>query len=149
MLWFFCDCRTLNPPQLNSDRVANQNQQHGINVGEFLKRFFTSAIHFSEIILEALWFHSWAAISNSFGFGEPNSVVAFSAFKPWHEQLCMFSMEQQCHFWGFVKLTKPLLLFLSSQAYLTLIITILWNNSGQKWTGELAIPISRFEHSII
>ena len=35
------------------------------------------------VVLMNYWMMNFAAISNSFGFGGHNSVVAFSAFKPW------------------------------------------------------------------
>ncbi|KAD3068955.1 hypothetical protein R6Q59_017054 [Mikania micrantha] len=53
--WLHPSINQFNPePAVEFDTVANQKQQHEINV----------------------------AISNSFGFGGHNSVVAFSAFKP-------------------------------------------------------------------
>ncbi|KAK9074353.1 hypothetical protein SSX86_006951 [Deinandra increscens subsp. villosa] len=53
--WLHPTINQFNPePAVEFDTVANQKQQHEINVG----------------------------ISNSFGFGGHNSVVAFSAFKP-------------------------------------------------------------------
>ncbi|MFS8020961.1 putative beta-ketoacyl-[acyl-carrier-protein] synthase I [Helianthus anomalus] len=53
--WLHPTINQFNPePAVEFDTVANQKQQHEVNV----------------------------AISNSFGFGGHNSVVAFSAFKP-------------------------------------------------------------------
>ncbi|CAH1440805.1 unnamed protein product [Lactuca virosa] len=53
--WLHPTINQFNPePRVEFDTVANQKQQHEINV----------------------------AISNSFGFGGQNSVIAFSAFKP-------------------------------------------------------------------
>uniref|UniRef100_A0A7N0RDZ1 3-oxoacyl-[acyl-carrier-protein] synthase I, chloroplastic n=1 Tax=Kalanchoe fedtschenkoi TaxID=63787 RepID=A0A7N0RDZ1_KALFE len=53
--WLHPSINQFNPePAVEFDTVANQKQQHEVNVG----------------------------ISNSFGFGGHNSVVAFSAFKP-------------------------------------------------------------------
>ncbi|KZV51052.1 50 kDa ketoavyl-ACP synthase [Dorcoceras hygrometricum] len=53
--WLHPSINQFNPePSVEFDTVANQKQQHEVNV----------------------------AISNSFGFGGHNSVVAFSAFKP-------------------------------------------------------------------
>lgn len=74
-------------PSVEFDTVANKKQQHEVNVGKMPRHFnpmALSSFSFLEIGIQinSLITISISAISNSFGFGGHNSVVAFSAFKP-------------------------------------------------------------------
>ncbi|KAG6419326.1 hypothetical protein SASPL_121543 [Salvia splendens] len=66
--WLHPSINQFNPePSVEFDTVANEKKQHEVNV---VRRF------------PALIPYVHHSISNSFGFGGHNSVVAFSAFKP-------------------------------------------------------------------
>lgn len=85
-----------NPePSVEFDTVANTKQQHEVNVGKILNHTsqwhlqFKSYINLGSHIDSFCKFH-FSAISNSFGFGGHNSVVAFSAFKPWSSSSSLF-----------------------------------------------------------
>ncbi|KAG6382571.1 hypothetical protein SASPL_124125 [Salvia splendens] len=63
--WLHPSINQFNPePSVEFDTVANEKKQHEVNVGKTLPN------------------SNSLPISNSFGFGGHNSVVAFSAFKP-------------------------------------------------------------------
>lgn len=90
-----------NPePSVDFDTVANKKQQHEVNVGKMLKPWKTMAFSFLiDLINYSLAFHMFSAISNSFGFGGHNSVVAFSAFKPWSSSCSGFLVgDKSCLF---------------------------------------------------
>ena len=77
-----------NPePAVDFDTVANVKQQHEINVGKIL--IIQQPVYFSflrdedhNLDWQLTGFFLTPGISNSFGFGGHNSVVAFSAFRP-------------------------------------------------------------------
>ena len=79
-----------NPePSVDFDTVANTKQQHEVNVGKMHKPLNTMPFCFQLLwkprypdLITHQFFICFPAISNSFGFGGHNSVVAFSAFKP-------------------------------------------------------------------
>lgn len=72
-----------NPePAVDFDTVANVKQQHEVNVGKILNNSIanSSTVRYNwNSMIDSFCI---SAISNSFGFGGHNSVVAFSAFRP-------------------------------------------------------------------